>query len=371
VPKPDQPKENIMPTSPLYDSTRQHLAAQLPDALASQIETLALVVVGISQSVSAQIGKIARALPLDTTAAAKEQRLRRLLDNQRLTQTKHYQPLAKAALHGLKGQRVQLLIDRVLLRDSHNILVVSIGFRRRSLPLVWHSLEHRGQSGLADQQALLRQALSLLPERVRVSIHGDSEFRNQELFSWIRSQGHDAMLGVPGRTLLSLTPEGQATPLSSWLPNRDSVAYLTDVYLTEGRHGPVNLLAWWDKDDDGTLIVRAVMTNLPATWQTYVRGRRRMWIETVFRDWQRGGFHLDTSGVSDRERFARLLLALVIAYLWLVAVGRWVVKRGYRTLVDDGPARSWKYSLFQIGVAWKERLSSYTQALPMVWILYL
>jgi hypothetical protein len=55
-----------MPTSALYDSTSQHLTASLPDALASQIETLALIVVGIVHSVSAQIGKIARALPLKT-----------------------------------------------------------------------------------------------------------------------------------------------------------------------------------------------------------------------------------------------------------------------------------------------------------------
>jgi transcriptional regulator of met regulon len=359
-----------MPTSPLYNSTRQHLATHLTGALASQIETLALVVVGMSQSVSAQIGKIARALPLDTTQVAKEQRIRRLLDNDRLTQADHYQPLAKAALHGLKGQRVQLLMDRVLLRDRHNILVVSVGFRRRSLPLAWLALDHRGQSGLADQQAVLRQALAVLPERGRVSIHGDSEFRSQELFAWVRAQGHDGMLGVPGHTLVALTPDGPATALKTWLPNRDSVAYLNGVYLTEDRHGPVNVLAWWDKDDEGKLIVRAAMTNLPASWQTYLRGRRRMWIETVFRDWQSGGFHLDDSGVIDRERFARLLLPLVITYLWLVAVGRWVVKRGYRSLVDDGPARSWKYSLFQIGVAWKERMGSSTQALPVVLILY-
>jgi hypothetical protein len=360
-----------MPTSPLYDSTRQQLAAHLPAALDSQIETLALIVVGISQSLSAQLGKIARALPLDTSQMAKEQRIRRLLDNERVTQQEHYQPLAKAALHGLKGQRVQLLIDRVLLRDTHNILVVSIGFRRRSLPLAWLALEHRGQSGLQDQKHVLSQALSILPERVRVSVHGDSEFRSQELFGWIRAQGHDAMLGVPGRTLLALHPDGAATALVSWLPNRDSVAYLNGGYLTEERQGPVNVLAWWAKDDDGKPIVHAVMTNLPANWQTYRRGSRRMWSETVFRDWQSGGFHLDQSGISDRERFARLLLPLVIAYLWLVAVGRWVVKRGYRSLVDDGAARSWKYSLFQIGVAWKERLGSYTQALPVLLILYL
>jgi hypothetical protein len=360
-----------MPTSRLYNSTRQYLATHLTAALTSQIETLALVVVGMSQSISAQIGKIARALPLDTTQAAKEQRIRRLLDNDRLTQAEHYHPLAKAALHGLKGQKVQLLIDRVLLRDTHNILVVSVGFRRRSLPLAWIALDHRGQSGLTDQQAVLRQALAVLPERVRVSIHGDSEFRSQELFAGLRELGHDGMLGLPGHTLVALTPDAPASALKTWLPNRDSVAYLNGVYLTEERQGPVNVLAWWDKHDDGKLIVRAVMTNLPASWQTYLRGRRRMWIETVLGDWQSAGFHLDESGVTDRERFARLLLPLVIAYLWLVAVGRWVVKRGYRTLVDDGPARSWKYSLFQIGVAWKERLGSYTQAIPVVLILYL
>lgn len=360
-----------MSTSRLYDTTRQHLAAQLPDALASQIETLALVVIGISQSLSAQLGKIARAMPIDTTQMAKEQRIRRLLDNERLTQAVHYQPLAKAALRGLKGQRVQLLLDRVLLRDTHNILVVSIGFRRRSLPLAWLDLPHRGQSGLADQQQVLRQALSLLPERVRVSVHADSEFRSQQLFAWLREHGCDAMLGIPGRTLLALTRQAAPTPLVRYLPDRDSVAYLHGVYLTEAGVGPVNVLAWWDRDAAGKLLVRAVMTNLPATWQTCVRGKRRMWIETVFRDWQSGGFHLDQSGITDRARFARLLLPLVIAYLWLVAIGRWVVKRGYRRLVDDGAARSWKYSLFQIGVAWKERLGAYTQALPVLLVLYL
>lgn len=360
-----------MPTSPLYDSTRQQLTNQLTDALASQIETLALVVVAIGQSVSAQIGKIARTMPLDTTLAAKEQRLRRLLDNERLTQDKHYHPVAKQALRGLKGQRVQLLIDRVLLRDTHNILVVSVAFRRRSLPLAWLALNHRGQSGLPDQKEVLTQALGVLPDGVRVSIHGDSEFRSQELFAWLRGLGHDAMLGVTGRTLVSETPDGPTAALETWLPNRDSVAYLNGVYVTEAHAGPVNVLAWWDRDDEGKLIVRGVMTNLKATWQTCVRGRRRMWIETVFRDWQSGGFHLDQSGIVERERFARLLLPLVLAYLWLVAVGRWVVKRGYRKLVDDGPARSWKYSLFQIGVAWKERLACYTQAVPLILVLYL
>jgi hypothetical protein len=347
------------------------MAAQLEQAIASQLDTLALIIVAVSQSVAAQLGRIARSMPLDTSQMAKEQRLRRFLDNERMTQATHYHPIVRRALHGLTGQRVQILMDRVLIQNHHNILVVSIGFRRRSIPLVWIALDHRGQSGLADQQAILREALALLPAGVRVSIHGDSEFRSQELFAWIRGLGHDALLGVTGRTLVAEHHTGVATALESRMAGQTGVVCLNGVYLTEDGHGPVNVLAWWDKDPDGKVLVRAVMTNLPANARTYRLGKRRMWIETVFRDWQSGGFHLDASGVTDRQRFARLLVPLVIVYLWFVAIGRWLVKRGYRKLVDDGPARDWKYSLFQLGVAWKERQGSFTQAMPVMLYLYL
>lgn len=39
---------------------------------------------------SSQLAKIARAMPLDTTELAKEQRLRRFLDNERLDLSEHY-----------------------------------------------------------------------------------------------------------------------------------------------------------------------------------------------------------------------------------------------------------------------------------------
>ena|SRR5689334_18933514 len=89
-------------------------------------------------------------MSVDTTQVIKEQRLRRFLDNDRITQADHYQPLIKPALSGLKGQKVHLLMDRVLLQDRHNTLVVSLGFRRRSIPLVWKALDHRGKSNLAE-----------------------------------------------------------------------------------------------------------------------------------------------------------------------------------------------------------------------------
>jgi len=88
------------------------------------------------------------------------------------------------------------------------------------------------------------------------------------------------------------------------------------------------MLAWWDKNDRSELICYAGMTHLPATWQTDRLGSRRMWIETMFRDWQSGGFELGTRAISDRDRFTRLLILLCLVYVWFVSIGRWLVKKG-------------------------------------------
>lgn len=360
-----------MSSSPRYDSIASRLQSQLPSLRPRLLEPLSLALVGISQAVSAHQGAVAAAMPLQSKQASKLQRLRRLLDNSKLTAEGIYQPILQQALTGLKRQRLQLLLDRVVLTSSQNVLVVSVGFRRRSLPLLWRVLTHQGSSSLEDQQALLSAANALLPEGVRITVHADSEFRSLNLFGWLRSLGWSAMLGVRGNLLVSSEAERPGRALSEWLPNRDSVAYLNGVWLREDRIGPINVLAWWDTNDRGELICYGVMTDLPATWQSYQLGKRRMWIETLFRDWQSSGFGLDKSGITDHERFARLLLLVCLVYLWFVSVGRWLVKRGYRCLIDAGPADSWQWSLFTLAVAWQNRLQSFAQQMPVLWKLYL
>ncbi len=360
-----------MSTSPCYDSTRQALQPLLPTIRNSQLEILALIVASATQTQSAHLGQLARALPLATTQDSKEQRIRRFLDNPRITQATHYRPIARAALAGVTTQRVDLALDRVLLNERHNLLVASVGFRRRSVPLAWQTLDHVGSSDLDDHKAVLQAALAELPAGTKVTVHADSEFRSVALFAWLREQDHDALLSIRGRTYVydrADAPSGQ--PLVERVGQRAAVLYLNGVYVTEERYGPVNVFAWWSKDDDGKPLLRAVMTNLPATPRTKQRGRKRMWIETGFRDWQSGGFHLDQTGIADRERVVRLLIPVLIAYIWVVSIGRWVVKRGYRRLIDHGAARAWRYSLFQLGVGWLERLQSYHRLPPVILYLY-
>lgn len=250
------------------------------------------------------------------------------------------------------------------------MLLVSLGFRRRSLPLSWQILSHDGSSSLDDQQAVLRDAAALLPDTVRITVHADSEFRSFALFEWLRAQDWHAILGIRGSLLVSSDPQQTGKRLENWLPDRDSVAYLNQVWLRQDCVGPVNVLAWWDTNDRSERIVYGVMTSLPATWQTYRYGKRRMWIETLFRDWQSGGFELGTTAIRDAARFSRLLLLISLVYLWFVSVGRWVVKRGYRTRIDAGPSDAWQFSLFGLAIAWQNHLRTFNQHMPVLWQIY-
>jgi hypothetical protein len=360
-----------MPISTRYDTILSQLTTQLPDLRPRLAAPLAAALVGMSQSVSAQQRKIAAAMPVKTKQQSKIQRLRRLLDNTKLNAKDVYQPIVRQALRGLKRQKVHLLLDRVVLTDTQNVLVVSVGFRHRSLPLVWYILPHQGSSSLAAQQKLLRQAAKLLPSGVRITVQADSEFRSQQLFGWIRKRRWNAILGIRGNTPVTLDPKCAGQKLTRWLPDRETVAYLNDVYLTEERCGPVNVLAWWDKDERGVLTCYAVMTNLKATWQTYRIGSRRMWIETMFRDWQSGGFELGKTGITNHERFDRLIVLVCLVYLWFVSIGRWLVKRGYRTLLDAGASDAWQQSLFTLAVAWQNRLRTFDQPMRVFWFIYI
>ena len=359
-----------MSTLRLYDSTEAVLRERLPLVLSSQRTNLALLVAAAAHAQSCHLADLARALTVPTLQASKVQRIRRLLDNERITLDSHYRPIVRHAIQGVRGQTIDVILDRVRLRNRQNVVVGSLGFRRRAVPLAWEVLDHLGSSDSDRQIAVLEQALPSLPSGVQVTLHGDAEFCTTALFRWARKRGWHAMLGVKSSTHLyfSATHEAAGQSIAAYYGDRRGGMHVSQVYVTEERFGPVNLMIWWDGDADEP--IRAVMTDLPANGMTFQRGRRRMWIETLFRDWQSFGFHLDQTGVVSPERFARLLIVLALAYLLFLSVGRWVVKRSYRRLIDDGRPRAWHYSLFQLGVGWFVHCQCQNKPMPVILSLY-
>jgi hypothetical protein len=59
-----------------------------------------------------------------------------------------------------------------------------------------------------------------------------------------------------------------------------------------------------------------------------------------------------------------------LVYLWFVSIGRWLVKRGYRALLDGGSAHAWEQSLSGLAVAWQNRLRTFDQQMGVFWFIY-
>jgi hypothetical protein len=78
-------------------------------------------------------------------------------------------------------------------------------------------------------------------------------------------------------------------------------------------------------------------------------------IEEMYGDMKGHGFDLEATHLKDAARISRLFLGICIVFVWLITLGSWVVKRGYRHLVDHRSRRD--KSCFRIGWDWIDIVS--------------
>ncbi|MBD1852094.1 transposase [Leptolyngbya sp. FACHB-711] len=97
-----------------------------------------------------------------------------------------------------RGQRLSLVIDRTQWKH-HNLLMVSVVYKKRAIPLFWDCLDHCGSSSLFEQQTVLRPVLSLM-QRYRCIVLGDREFHSVALADWLRQQRVGFVLRLPKST---------------------------------------------------------------------------------------------------------------------------------------------------------------------------
>ena len=93
-----------------------------------------------------------------------------------------------------------------------------------------------------------------------------------------------------------------------------------------------------------------------------------MWVEEMFGDLKGHGFDLEKSRLRSTDKLHRLTLAVCLLYLWLVAFGARIVKRGLRKLVDRKSRRD--LSIFRIGFDVAQRLIANAASLSIFLVPY-
>jgi hypothetical protein len=346
-----------MPINVLYHNWMQRICELRPNQRITQVRNFVWLIIGIYLSHSVCLSKIAGEIPGQAKLVSTTRRLSRFLDNSAVNVREWYRPIAQQWLQAqwqCLGE-IRLIADGTKVGFGHQLLMVSLAYRKRAIPIAWTWVKHvRGHSSAYKQLALLNYVRKLLPIGAAVFLVGDCEFGSVEVLKWLDFLHWFYVLRQKSDTCVWLNQYNQWKPFGSFVQKAGESCWLGKGYLTASAIYPTNLLAHWKTGEEEPWYLA---TNLPDEKMALKYYRFRMWCEEMHGDFKKHGFDLESTMLQDFLRLSRLTLAVALLYVWLISVGGRTVHQGLRHLVDRNDRRD--LSIFQIGLRYiKRRLTN-------------
>ncbi len=357
-----------MPSVPiphLYRSLHAYLLQRLPDDCDSRLTNLICLMMGMFQAGSVQMNLIARKTPIRAQKLSIVKRLTRFLSNPAVRVRDWYHPFVEPLLRSAASAgSVHLIIDASKVAFGFRLIMVSVAYQRRSLPIAWTwALGSRGHTSTALHVRLLAYVSSLLPRHAQVTLVGDSEFGRPLLLEYLDGWGWDYVLRQPGDNLVMLHGTGRWQRLDQLGLEKGQVKRFGPVLLTQASPYPTNLVLCWRRGEAKPWYLATSLPSVRATLRLY---RRRMWIEEMFGDMKQHGFDLEASHLRHFLRLSRLTLAVCLLYLWLVAFAEHVITHHLTAEIDRSDRRD--LSLFRLGWDFLERRLALADPVPAVFV---
>ncbi len=286
-------------------------------------------------------------VPYPAQEASIEKRMRRWVTNDNVSEAVYFMPFAQEIVASLAHVRLVLALDSSPVGRGCMALLVGVIYQQRALPLAW--LVYRAKKGhttAAHHIAVLEAVRPLLPEGAEVVLLGDGEYDNVAMLRWIET--HTSWAFVV-RSAPNLTYRcGRVWRKIGELPlTVGSQLSVLDVAFTQAAYGPLLLVGWWDKRYQEPLYLLSNLSSIADACRAY---RKRFRLETFFSDQKSRGFHIHQSHLADPARLSRLLIAACLAYIWMIALGLFVIHSGQRARIDRPDRRD--KSLFRLGLDW-------------------
>lgn len=334
---------------PLFYQT--HLQSQL-----SRSEYLLLtILLNLLQSIKqVKLETLATALPFPITFDSRRKKIQRFLSLPQLTVEKIWLPIIQCWLSTkFKPQQVlYLAIDRTNW-GCINLLMISLIWDKRALPVYWELLPKQGNSNLEKQTAAISKVLPLFKE-YKVVVLGDREFCSVKLGNWLREEHVYFCLRLKQNEFVLLEDEIWLQ-LSGLGLSPGMTLYLNGVRVTKQKgFAKFNVACKWKRKywewapDEGWFI----LTNLPDLESAVLAYRKRFGIEEMFRDFKRGGYNMEATNVTG-ERLIVLILLIAIAYMTATMQGRKMKQMGiqkYIGRVKETGRIERRHSSFYIGL---------------------
>lgn len=97
-----------------------------------------------------------------------------------------YLPFVQYLLTALAHQSLLLVMDGSQVGRGRTVLMISVGYKKRALPLAW--LVYKGKKGHTTAQRhieALEKVLPLIPAQAAVTLLGDAEYDTRAMLRWL------------------------------------------------------------------------------------------------------------------------------------------------------------------------------------------
>ena len=342
-----------MPINQMYGTWIRRICELRPEQRITQVRNFVWLVVGIFHSRSVQLSRVAGKVLGTAKNLSTVRRLSRFLDNPAIRVRDWYEAIARQWLETQLAWigEIRLVVDGTKVGFGHQLLMVSLAYRHRAIPIAWTWVKQvRGHSSGRQQLALLKYVKGLLPKKSVVFLVGDSEFGSILVLRQLAQWRWFYVLRQKARTCVWNSEQTDWQKLGSFVQTAGQSIWLPNTYLTKKEMYPISVLIHWAAGEKEPW---CLATNLPDRTLILRYYKRRMWIEEMFGDLKGHGFDLESTMLRHFTRLSRLTLAVAFLYVWLLSNGGQFIRMGWRHLVDRKDRRD--LSLFQIGLRLIER----------------
>lgn len=287
-----------------------------------QVMSLALFSLGVVLARSCQLMVVAEELGFAGKADTVQRRLKRFVANQHMCMDAVLACWIKWVLASFAGAELDFLVDETKLGRRIGVLMVSLAYRGRAIPLIWRCY----QAGRADAYPpegqvqiivdLLAQVKPHIPAGCRFRIQADQGIGNSSrLMRRLARDGWTFLFRVK-ETSMFTTRSGFRFRLRDIAFERGQGSARGLLFTRSHRIVSGTLHVVWAQEYDEAWFL---FTNDPVlSGKVYAR---RFWQEESFRDLKSGGWHWDVCFIRDPYHMQHLILVLALAYAWMATLG--------------------------------------------------
>ena len=253
-----------------------------------------------------------------------------------------------------QNQPIYLAIDRTNWKQK-NLLMISIIYDKRAIPVYFELLPKLGASSFAEQTKVFSQLLKLF-NSYRTVVLGDREFCSVKLANWLREQDVGFCLRLKKNEFIEFSNNVWCQLDDLGLKPGISF-FIENVKVTKNKtlkFRGFNIAGKWQKKYKGSTTPEGwfILTNMSSSLSAIQAYKQRFNIEEMFRDFKSGGYNLEETNV-EGLRFISLVLILSFAYCYATFSGKLIKQKGlqkYISRVKEYGRIPRRHSSFYIGL---------------------